>query len=193
MDDITLMKYLKSKGINKNLSEHELLHKFKEFMYEQRNSRDYDSYDNYELNSFWNKKTRDFSDDFIEMYIYDYPSKAMRRNKMERLENTHFDEMSAKHLVSSMFHFENGKKIIGEKFPMMKAKEVRERYRSVIPYDITIADVYVAINAQCHDYGELFKSWFGNNIENKIIDSAILFWFKDEDYTKGSKLMNYFE
>ena len=27
----------------------------------------------------------------------------------------------------------------------------------------------------------LFKSWFGNDIEQKIIESAIIYWFKDDD------------
>jgi hypothetical protein len=75
---------------------------------------------------------------------------------------------------------------------MSKAKEVRERYRGLIPQDITIADIYVAINAQYHDYCELFTSWFGSNIEQKVIESAIVFWFKDTDYKKGFKLMEYF-
>lgn len=33
--------------------------------------------------------------------------------------------------------------------------------------------MYVAINSQYHDYVELFKSWFGDNVDQKIIESAI--------------------
>jgi hypothetical protein len=55
------------------------------------------------------------------------------------------------------------------------------------------ADVYVAINAQYHDYCELFKSWFNDGIEQKIIESAVVFWFKDDDYKDGFKLWNYFK
>ena len=58
---------------------------------------------------------------------------------------------------------------------------------------VTHADVYVAINAQYHDYCELFKSWFGDGIEQKIIESAVIFWFKDDDYKDGFKLWNYFK
>lgn len=43
------------------------------------------------------------------------------------------------------------------------------------------------------DYCELFKAWFGDNIDQKIIESAIIFWFKDDDYEEGSKLWNYFK
>lgn len=93
----------------------------------------------------------------------------------------------------SMYHFENGRKYVGEKFDMTKAKEVCERYRGIIPQTVTHADVYVAINAQYHDYCELFKSWFGDGVEQKIIESAVIFWFKDDDYKDGFKLWNYFK
>lgn len=32
-----------------------------------------------------------------------------------------------------------------------------------------------------------------NGIDQKIIESAIIFWFKDDDYREGSKLWNYFK
>lgn len=44
-----------------------------------------------------------------------------------------------------------------------------------------------------HDYCELFKSWFGDGVEQKIIESAVIFWFKDDDYKDGFKLWNYFK
>lgn len=94
--------------------------------------------------------------------------------------------------VQQMYHTEGGRKYVGEKFDMMKAKEVCERYRGIIPQSATHADVFVAINAQYHDYCELFKAWFGDNIYNKIIESAINFWFKDDDYKGGSKVWKYF-
>ena len=40
----------------------------------------------------------------------------------------------------------------------------------------------VAINAQYHDYAKLFEEWFGGNIDNKVFESAITFWFKDVDF-----------
>lgn len=42
-------------------------------------------------------------------------------------------------------------------------------------------------------YCELFKSWFGDGVEQKIIESAVVFWFKDDDYKDGFKLWNYFK
>lgn len=50
---------------------------------------------------------------------------------------------------------------------------------------------YVAINAQYHDYCKLFDSWFGGNIDNKVFESAITFWFKDVDFD-GDKVWEYF-
>lgn len=52
-------------------------------------------------------------------------------------------------------------------------------------------DVYVAINAQYHDYAKLFEEWFSGNIDNKVFESAITFWFKDVDFD-GDKVWEYF-
>lgn len=49
----------------------------------------------------------------------------------------------------------------------------------------------VAINAQYHDYAKLFEEWFGGNIDNKVFESAITFWFKDVDFD-GDKVWEYF-
>jgi hypothetical protein len=51
----------------------------------------------------------------------------------------------------------------------------------------------VAINSQYHDYVELFKSWFGDNVDQKIIESAIIFWFKDVDCKSRNKVVSYFK
>mgnify|MGYP006927229649 FL=1 len=76
---------------------------------------------------------------------------------------------------------------------MAKAKEVCERYRGVIPQSFTHADVYVAINEHYHNCSELFKSWFGEDIDQKVIEAAILYWFKDDDCKSNSKLWNHFK
>lgn len=88
---------------------------------------------------------------------------------------------------------EGGRKYSGEKFDIHKAKEICERYRGVIPVSATPTDVYVAINSQYHDYVELFKSWFGDNVDQKIIESAIIFWFKDVDCKSRNKVVSYFK
>lgn len=53
-----------------------------------------------------------------------------------------------------------------------------------------------AINAQYHDYVRLYSEWFRNinknELDNKIIESAITFYFKDED-SGSTKTWNYFK
>lgn len=62
--------------------------------------------------------------------------------------------------------------------------------------EITCWDVYVAVNAQYHDYIRIYKQWFPNlteeQLDEKIIHSAINFWFEDEDAGSG-KVWNYFK
>lgn len=60
-----------------------------------------------------------------------------------------------------------------------------------LPNDVEPCDVYVAINAQYHDYAKLFEEWFSGNIDNKVFESAITFWFKDVDFD-GDKVWEYF-
>lgn len=99
----------------------------------------------------------------------------------EHTDDDHMNESEARNLVSKMYHIEGGRKYIGEKFDMYKAREVCERYRGILPASVTTCDIYAAINSQYHNYTVLFKSWFGNDIDQKIIESAIVYWFKDDD------------
>lgn len=107
-------------------------------------------------------------------------------------DDNHISESKAKELVSKMYHIEGGRKYIGEKFDIYKVKEVCERYIRILPASATAWDVYIAINSQYHDYAVLFKSWFGNDIEQKIIESAIVYWFRDDDFSEKSKVCKYF-
>lgn len=40
-------------------------------------------------------------------------------------------------------------------------------------------------------FAKLFEEWFGGNIDNKVFESAITFWFKDVDFD-GDKVWEYF-
>ena len=85
-----------------------------------------------------------------------------------------------------------GKKYIGEKYDMQKAHEVCNKFKDKLEEDIEVADVYVAINAQYHDYCKLFEKWFGKgNFDDMIFESAIDFWFDDVDFGED-KLWKYF-
>lgn len=75
---------------------------------------------------------------------------------------------------------------------MLKAKEICERYRGIIPMSVTPSDIYIAINNQYHNYHCLFNKWFGNDIDYQIIESAIVYWFKDKSHGM-SKLWEHFK
>lgn len=90
----------------------------------------------------------------------------------------------------------NGKVCKGEIYNYDCAKNVFDKYVRNINSSITVWDVYVAINAQYHDYVRLYSEWFRNinknELDNKIIESAITFYFKDED-SGSTKTWNYFK
>lgn len=94
-------------------------------------------------------------------------------------------------VINNIDNFNFDIPFIGEKYDMNKAHEICERYKEVLPNDVEPCDVYVAINAQYHDYAKLFEEWFGGNIDNKVFESAITFWFKDVDFD-GDKVWEYF-
>lgn len=75
---------------------------------------------------------------------------------------------------------------------MQKAHEVCSKFKDKLEDEVEVADVYVAINAQYHDYCELFEKWFGKgNFDDMIFESAISFWFDDVDFGED-KLWKYF-
>lgn len=105
----------------------------------------------------------------------------------------HFNEEFAKWQVSQMHHTgADGKKYSGEHWSIEDAHEVAAKYKTSIPSSYNICDVYVGLNASYHDMCKLYKSWFPDNYEERIIETAITFWFKDEDYGEG-KVWEYFD
>jgi hypothetical protein len=166
MEDYLLADMMKAKEF-KHMSEHEFMNKFKE-IYAPKHS--------YNAN-------REYPHD-------DYNMRSGYR--MHKSADT-FSHEDAKFIVADMYHFEQGKKHTGEYFDMHKAKEVKEMYNRILPDDVSEIDIYVAINAQYHDYSALFKSWNRNNVDHRVIESAIVFWFCDADYPGKSKVFDYFQ
>lgn len=187
MEELLLMEYLRNKGINMDV--HEFFDKYKNFMSKESQhthndeSHTHDETGKEEIESESNDLSKFISRPVSKSNIID----------VKNMGNEHFNESYARYLISTMYHYENGRKCIGEKFDINKAKEVLSRYRGILPQTITCADVYVAINSQYHDYYSLFNIWFNGEADQKIIESAIVYWFKDEDYKEGSKLWNYFK
>lgn len=121
-----------------------------------------------------------YLDQQVEQYAY--KTKTFR----------HMNEEESKELVSKMYHIEDGRKYIGQKFDINKAKEVCERYRGYIPTSVTYCDIYIVINSHYHDYISLYKQWFGDKADCKIIESAMVFWFMDDDYKYEDKVQKFY-
>lgn len=107
-----------------------------------------------------------------------------------------FDEVYATYQVDNMYHTDNkGNKITSPMFTPIDVRKLYDKKFKSINSNITFWDVYVALNAQYHDNIELYKEWFGEdnieNIKDKIIESAIVNWFEDED-AGIEKVWNYF-
>lgn len=195
MDELMLMEYLKSRGMD----EHGFMDKFKEFMTNHNKGSHRGS-----LRTSFNKGhypegleayegwDRHITGKKGYMPEYNRGGIRMERGMSDDFSGEHFIPSEAEYIVSEMYHTENGRRYTGEKYDFEKAKEVCERYRGFLPSTVNPVDVYVAINAQYHDYANLFKSWFGDRIDHKVIESAIVFWFKDEDNPGTTKLVNYF-
>ena len=52
----------------------------------------------------------------------------------------------AKKIVSEMYHIEGGRKYIGEKYGITKATEIYNKYKDIMSSNVTVCDVYIAIN-----------------------------------------------
>lgn len=74
-------------------------------------------------------------------------------------------------------------------------KKIYDRRIRPLNKDVTIWDVYVALNAQYHDNINLYEKWFpnatNNEIEDKIVEATISNWFEDED-ASSDKVWEYF-
>lgn len=169
MNETALLSYLRRRGIN-NISEKE----FTEKLHELTNKSDYPHKS--VVSSIVGSSSLLGSSSHKS---YDF-SKSMT-------------DIEAKEVVAKMWHYDDGEKEKGEHFSMHKAKEVCEMYDSILPDTVKYPEIYVAINAQYHDYSELFEHWFGHNVDSKIIESAIVFWFGDVDYPHYSKVAKYFK
>jgi hypothetical protein len=151
----------------------------------------YRTYDNYEGDEHrgYDEHRRGYDDDERMLLM-----RMLGVGEDERYEygDEHFNKQEAKQTVDEMYHVKDGKKYIGEKYDMQKAHEVCNKFKDKLEEDIEVADVYVAINAQYHDYCELFEKWFGKgNFDEMVFESAIAFWFDDVDFGED-KLWKYF-
>lgn len=114
----------------------------------------------------------------------------------EKLIGKHFTEPYALYQVSQMYHTNNkGIKIDAPLFSIEATKKIYDRRIRPLNKDVTMWDVYVALNAQYHDNINLYEKWFpnatNNEIEDKIVEATISNWFEDED-ASSDKVWEYF-
>lgn len=90
---------------------------------------------------------------------------------------------------------ENGEELVEVVTPEDAKKVYDKRVRS-INGNITMWDVYVALNAQYHDNVVLYEKWFGNvsedEMKEKIIEATVVNWFEDID-AGDDKVWEYFK
>lgn len=176
MNESALLSYLRRRGIN-NISEKEFADKLHEF---------HEKHDMFGKSDTHHKSV-------VSSIVGGTPSTGSLLSKRSHDFTTPMTDMEAKEVVAKMWHYEDDEKDKGEHFSMYKAKEVCEMYKDMLPSNVKYPEIYVAINAQYHDYSELFKYWFGHNVDSKIIESALVFWFGDVDYPHSSKVAKYFK
>lgn len=84
----------------------------------------------------------------------------------------------------------NGNVYQGEVYTMDDVKEVHSKFRDNLSSRVTIADIYVAINSQYHDYFKVLNKLISESeMPHKItIEGAISFWFMDKDNETDSKI-----
>lgn len=116
------------------------------------------------------------------------------RDTHELMHGKHFDKEYAEWQVSQMHHKCGDTIYKGEHWSYEATTNVMGKYRSILPSEVTPCDFYVALNAQWHDYQCWAKEHFNNeeDAENAIIEGAIAFWFKDDDWATPDKVWSYF-
>lgn len=113
-----------------------------------------------------------------ELYI------STMRDLHEAIMGCHYNEEFAKYDVSQMHHTRpDGSKYKGEHWGI---DSVREALKGMsIPSNYNAWDCYVALNANWHDKEVVFKKWFPEDHEQKVIEDAVDFYFNDEDAPNG--------
>lgn len=181
MSDYMLLEYLRNKGMHGE-EDYRMVDEFKDYMRARGRMKG-------------SRRHKDYTwedEDYNRHDWEEYPKSHHMKSYRDSMPEGTFDEYEAKEIVSEMYHYEGDHRQAGEHFSMQKAKEVFEKYKEHFVVKASPCDVYIAINAFYHDLSKVLKSWFGSNIDEKVILLAITFWFKDDDY-QGNKLMNYFE
>ena len=116
------------------------------------------------------------------------------RDTHEIMYGKHFDKEYAEWEVEHMYHKDKEGRIHrGEHWPYEDTTAVMSRYKAMLPAEVTACDFYVALNAQWHDYYCWMREHFSaEEAEEAIIESAVRFWFLDDDWEDATKVWCYF-
>lgn len=117
------------------------------------------------------------------------------RDAHEIMQGKHYNEAYAKWEVEQMHHKSpDGTIHRGEHWTKEQTNNVMMKYKSMLPAEITPCDFYVALNSQWHDYICWAKARFESDkeAEEAIIEGAVAFWFKDDDWPVHDKVWCYF-
>lgn len=120
---------------------------------------------------------------------------AFMRRAHELMYGKHFDKEYAEWEVEQMHHQSpDGKEHRGAHWTMEQTNTVYDKYRSRLPSEVTPGDFYVALNTQYHDLGQWLMEHMPDKeeAEGAIIESAVKFWFMDDDWPTATKVWCYF-
>lgn len=106
------------------------------------------------------------------------------RNLHEVFCGPHYNECFAREDVAGMHHKNTkGEVIKGEHWNIEQVTTAAKGLS--VPSTATLWDVYVALNANWHDKEVKFAEWFGQDVEKRIVEDAISFYFNDADAPDG--------
>lgn len=135
-------------------------------------------------------------DKHLEEMLPHHPDKywEIMRDTHEMMYGKHFDREYAEWQVEQMHHKCGDKMHKGEHWSHEETTQVMQKYRPMLSPEITPCDFYVALNAQWHDYHCWLRGIYATEeeVDLAIIESAVVFWFKDEDYDGNDKVWVYF-
>lgn len=112
---------------------------------------------------------------------------GLLRTMHEDFIGPHYDRELALDAVEQMYHMnETGQKVRGEHWSIGQAEEIFAAHKARIKdAQYNAFDMYVALNASYNDLVELFREWFDDDYEKKLIEYAVVFWFQDADAPDG--------
>lgn len=116
------------------------------------------------------------------------------RDHHEIMYGKHFNRDYAEWEVAQMHHKCGDKMCKGEHWSHEQTTDVMSSYKATLPAEITPCDFFVALNSQWHDYHCWAKEHFATEeeMELAIIEMAVVFWFKDDDWPTPDKVWSYF-